>query len=595
MIKVLSKETIDKIAAGEVIERPSSVVKELVENSVDAGAAAITVEIKNGGIDLIRVTDNGHGIDCAEIRTAFLRHATGKITDADDLLSIHSLGFRGEALSSIAAVTRAELITKTSDSITAVRYVIEGGNEISYEEIGAPDGTTIIVRDLFYNVPARKKFLKTAATEGSHIAELIEKLALSHPERSFRFINNGQTKLYTSGNGKLEDIVYQIYGRDITGLLIPVDYHDAVFTIKGLIGKPEVSRPNRNFENYFVNGRYIKSSIISKAIEDAYEERMMQHQFPFAALIMEIDPSSIDVNVHPTKMEVRFSKPYEIYDLINRSLKDALNESVLIPHAALDNAAGQNKVQHQPAEQAKAVTAPHVARPSEPFETRTVSRDLFVSVNEPKAEQLVFDRSAITSSSEPDYRLVGQVFSTYWIIEYESKMYIVDQHAAHEKIFYERLLKQRNESRITSQMVEPPVIVTLSDTEADTLEKAYDSFASSGYEIEHFGGNEYAVRAIPGELPSVNKAELFHEMIAEASQDMTALDITGRALCVLEKTASMACKAAIKGGQNITYREADMLIRELLKCDNPYCCPHGRPTMIEFTKSDMEKKFKRIV
>jgi len=596
MIKVLSKETIDKIAAGEVIERPASVVKELVENSIDAGAAAVTVEIKNGGIDLIRVTDNGSGIEGAEIRTAFLRHATGKITDADDLMKIHSLGFRGEALSSIAAVSRTELITKTKDSIAAIRYVIEGGREISYEEIGAPDGTTIIVRDLFMNVPARKKFLKTAATEASHIAELIEKLALSYPDRSMRFINNGQTKLYTSGNGKLEDIVYQIYGRDITDALISVDYHDAVFSMKGLIGKPEVSRANRNFENYYVNGRYIKSSIIAKAIEDAYEERMMQHQFPFAVLILELDPASIDVNVHPTKMEVRFSRPYEIYDLINRHIKTALNEAVLIPHARLDDEERRTAGAYT---QKAGFAAPlsSVSRPSEPFETRQVLKEVFVPAkdNEPGTGQLSFECSDITLKSAPDYRLIGQVFATYWIIEYENKMYIVDQHAAHEKIFYERLLKQRRDNKITSQMMEPPIIITLTDTEANILNVEYDAFASAGYEIEHFGGNEYAVRAVPSELPSVNKAELLHEMIAEASENIGLYDIADKAICVLEKTASMACKAAIKGGQHISFEEAELLIGELLECDNPYCCPHGRPTMIEFTKSDLEKKFKRIV
>lgn len=605
MIKILSKDTIDKIAAGEVIERPASIVKELVENSIDAGADAVTVEIKNGGIDLIRITDNGHGINCEEVRTAFLRHATGKISDAEDLLAIHSLGFRGEALSSIAAVTRTEIITKTRDQLTAVRYRIEGGEELSYEEIGAPDGTTIITRDLFYNVPARKKFLKTAITEGSHISELIEKLALSHPCISFRFINNGQVRLFTSGNGVLRDIVYQIYGRDITGALIDVNYSSDIINITGLIGKPEVSRPNRNYENYFVNGRYIRSSVISKAIEDGYEERMMQHQFPFAVLIMEISPDAMDVNVHPTKMDVRFSKPYEVYDELNRAVKEALSQAVVIPHAAFEEA-------HDKLEPAVKSSE----RPAEPFEKNRISPipktpESFYSSKSgeyesagsaafetkavdavfEKQEQIEFTEKDITKAQEPLYRLVGQVFKTYWIIEYDSKMYILDQHAAHEKIYYERLLKQYRSSENTSQMIAPPYIITLTDTEAAALSDNIDAFRGAGYEIENFGGNEYAVRAIPGMLPSVDKAELLKEMIAEYAQEGGHGDV----MRILEKTAGMACKAAIKGGQAISASEADLLIKELLKCDNPYCCPHGRPTMIEFTQADLEKKFKRIV
>lgn len=594
MIKVLSKETIDKIAAGEVIERPSSIVKELVENSIDAGAEIITVEIKNGGIDLIRITDNGHGINCEEVRTAFLRHATGKIENADDLLDIHSLGFRGEALSSIAAVTRTEIITKTADHMTAVRYRIEGGEELSYEEVGAPDGTTIITRDLFYNVPARKKFLKTAITEASHISDLLEKLALSHPFISFRFINNGQTKLYTSGNGRIKDIVYQIYGRDITGSLIELNYKSDIISVCGLVGKPEVSRPNRNFENYFVNGRYIKSSVISKAIEDAYEERLMQHQFPFAVLIMEIDPQIMDVNVHPTKMDVRFSKPYEVYEEVCKAVKSALNENVLIPHADLE----KDDIE-------LSVNAPDIngnfshrisARPAEAFEkNRThplpVTPEWKDEEKNTATEQLSFKNTDITKSDEPVYRLVGQVFSTYWVIEYDSRMYIMDQHAAHEKIYYERMLRQYKSEKSASQMIDPPFIITLSDLEASALSENLNDFEAVGYEIDNFGGNEYAIRAVPDSLPSINKSELFKEMISEYTAEGGRRD----PLFILEKTASMACKAAIKGGQKISFAEADMLIKELLKCDNPYCCPHGRPTMIEFTQADLEKRFKRIV
>ena len=597
MIQVLSKETIDKIAAGEVIERPMSVVKELVENSIDAGSTSVTVEIKNGGIDLIRVSDNGSGINAPEVRTAFLRHATGKITGVKDLEYLHSLGFRGEALSSIAAVTRCEVITKTNDALAAVRYVIEGGEDVSYEEIGAPDGTSIIARDLFYNVPARKKFLKTGATEGSHISELVQMLALSHPDISFKLISNNQTKLYTSGNGSIKDIIYQIYGRDITNSLIEVNAAESGMNIRGYIAKPEASRPNRNYENYFINGRYIKSNVISKAIEDAYEDRMMQHQFPFAVLLIETDPAVMDVNVHPTKMEVRFAKPAAVYDCITNAVKNALVSSDVIPKAEKSADLGvSNSANTQIFE-----------RPAEPYEyVRSASQTPSIPVSKPvmedetgyfaehtvndvKSEQLSFDTAYIKAG--PNFRIIGQVFATYWIIEMNDKMYILDQHAAHEKIYYERLMKQYRDNTVTSQLLSPPIIVTLTDVESQVLKEHIDDFAKAGYEVESFGGNEYAIRAVPDSLPSIPKDELFKELISEWAGEGS----NRSAIAVIEKTASMACKAAIKGNQSISYSEADLLIKELLGCDNPYNCPHGRPTMIEYTKSDLEKKFKRIV
>lgn len=586
MIRKLSKDTIDKIAAGEVVERPMSIVKELVENSLDADSDSITVEIKNGGIDMIRVTDNGCGISCDEVRTAFEAHATSKITDADDLMMLKSLGFRGEALSSIAAVTRCEVITKTSEEVTAVRYLIEGGNEMGYSEIGAPDGTTIITRELFFNVPARKKFLKTGMTEAAHIAELVEKLALSHPDVSFRFINNNQIKLQSSGNGSLKDVIYRIYGRDITGSLIEVNCENERLIIKGFIGKPEVNRPNRNFENYFVNGRYIKSNIISKALEDAYGNRMMQHQFPFAVLIIDTDPAFMDVNVHPTKMEVRFADASAIYDDVLSAVRSALDKEVLIPHIGISDDDKTDIIKFD--------TKPSV-RPSEPFEKvrsvaeKTEYRDV--------VQQNLFTspREEVSYVAESDlkmrYRIIGQVFSTYWILELEDKMFLMDQHAAHEKIYYERLLTQYKKQCVISQNINPPIIVTLTDSEGVAVSNHINDFEKAGYEIEHFGGNEYAIRSIPTSLPSVEKSELFKELISEYVEDVSC----GDAISILEKTASMACKAAIKGGQRISYSEAERLADELFKCENPYSCPHGRPTMIEFTKSDLEKKFKRIV
>ena len=335
-IHVLDQNTINKIAAGEVIERPASVVKELLENAIDAKATAVTVEIRDGGSSFIRVTDNGCGIEKDEIPLAFLRHSTSKIQSVEDLFTVSSLGFRGEALSSIAAVGQVELITKTSRSMTGNRYQIEGGEERGMEEIGAPDGTTFIVRNLFYNTPVRRKFLKTPMTEGAHVADLVEKIALSHPEISIRFIQNNQNKLHTSGNHNLKDIIYTVYGREITGNLIPVSVSGEAFSVEGFIGKPVIARSNRNFENYYINGRYIKSNIINKAIEEAYKPFMMQHKYPFTMLHIKIEPEFLDVNVHPTKMELRFQNGENVFRMVRDTVAEALRHKELIPKVALE-------------------------------------------------------------------------------------------------------------------------------------------------------------------------------------------------------------------------------------------------------------------
>ncbi len=613
-IKLLDKDTINKIAAGEVIERPASVVKELLENAIDSGASLITLEIKDGGISLIRVTDNGCGISKDDIKCAFLRHATSKIKSLDDLSSVLSLGFRGEALASIAAVSRTELITKTTATITGVRYAIEGGEELCFEDIGAPDGTTIIVRDLFYNTPARKKFLKSASTEGSHVAELIEKLSLSHPEISIRFINNNQTKFQTSGNNSLRDIIYNIYGKEIAACLIPINEDGSLVKLSGYIGRPEVSRGNRNLEISFINGRYIKSNIIYKAIESGYGNHMMQHQFPLAILSYEINTELVDVNVHPTKQEVRFSDSSYIYDFTLKAIENALNSTLLVKNISLDNAKDKTAEDSKTKERAP-----------EPFEISRnilknegngeheheqgknhaenfkealpdISNISYDTLGKAKAitinEQLSLADEYIKPDNVPSFIIIGQVFNTYWIVQMGSSMYIIDQHAAHEKVLYERYIKLIKGSSVEAQFINPPIVLTLTDSELNLTLSYKDELKRLGFEIDEFGDREIVVRTIPLMLPSINKEELLKEMIGGLSEDTgLSSDIS----LLEDRVATMACKAAVKGGSRLSYKEIVNLIDEMLRLDNPFNCPHGRPTIIEITKSELERKFKRIL
>ncbi len=613
-IKLLDKDTINKIAAGEVIERPASVVKELLENAIDSGASLITLEIKDGGTSLIRVTDNGCGISKDDIKCAFLRHATSKIKSSDDLSSVLSLGFRGEALASIAAVSRTELITKTTATITGVRYAIEGGEELCFEDIGAPDGTTIIVRDLFYNTPARKKFLKSASTEGSHVAELIEKLSLSHPEISIRFINNNQTKFQTSGNNSLRDIIYNIYGKEIAAGLIPINEDGGLVKLSGYIGRPEVSRGNRNLEISFINGRYIKSNIIYKAIENGYGNHMMQHQFPLAILSYEINTELVDVNVHPTKQEVRFSDSSYIYDFTLKAIENALNSTLLVKNISLDNAKDKTAEDSKTKERAP-----------EPFEISRnilknegngeheheqgenhagnfkealpdISNISYDTLGKAKAitinEQLSLADEYIKPDNVPSFTIIGQVFNTYWIVQMGSSMYIIDQHAAHEKVLYERYIKLIKGSSVEAQFINPPIVLTLTDSELNLTLSYKDKLKRLGFEIDEFGDREIVVRTIPLMLPSINKEELLKEMIGGLSEDTgLSSDIS----LLEDRVATMACKAAVKGGSRLSYKEIVNLIDEMLRLDNPFNCPHGRPTIIEITKAELERKFKRIL
>lgn len=603
-IALLDQATIDKIAAGEVVERPSSVVKELVENAIDAGSTAITVEIKDGGISLIRISDNGSGIDPSDIKTAFLRHSTSKIRSVDDLLTIHSLGFRGEALSSISAVSMVELLTKTQSSLSGIRYVIEGGVEKGMEDAASPDGTTFYVRNLFYNTPARKKFLKSPITEAGYIHELMIRLALSHPEISFKFVNNGQTKLHSSGNHSLKDVIYQVYGRETANSMVEINTSENGISVKGYIGKPNVFRGNRNFETYFVNGRYIKSSLIAKGIEDAYKGYLMQHQYPFCVLQIEMDGSDLDVNVHPTKMELRFSNQQMLYDLMFRCVREGLNRKEYIPQVTVEEPEKkapnpqERNLEYFLAQMKERVKADYAGRenksPYEPKYSHIKEPKLPYNVPaaKPEPEQMeLFDKKLLSKENIPDHKIIGQLFETYWLVEFDGKLFIIDQHAAHEKVLYERTLKELKNKQHTSQILSPAIVLSLSMQEEALLKKYLQHFTDLGYEIEHFGGMEYQICAVPGNLYNINKQELFIEILDNLSELSGKNDPD----LILEKIASMSCKAAVKGNMRLSRIEIENLIGELLTLDNPYQCPHGRPTIISMSKTEIEKKFKRIV
>lgn len=597
-IHILDSETIDKIAAGEVVERPASVVKELVENAVDAGATAITVEAKEGGIEFIRVTDNGSGMEVNQIRTAFLRHATSKIENADDLTRISSLGFRGEALSSIAAVSKVELITKTNNNLTGVRFIMEGAVEKAFEEIGAPEGTTFIMRNLFFNTPVRRKFLKQPATEGGYIADLMEHLALSRPDISFKLVLGNQTRFHTSGNGDLREVIYRIYGREAANALVPIRFEQDGVRIDGFLGKPVLVRSNRNFEIYYINGRFIKSDVIAGAIEEGYKEYLMQHKFPLCILHIEMEPCNVDVNVHPTKMDVRFSNPLAFSNMLSEAVRDALKDREMIPEATLVDEKAEQKAEALAVKEAQKIHTPEPFEKKRESEYRVMEEARYQAAmpvqkdfQKNPAEQLnLFEEKLLSVENRTRYHIIGQVFDTYWLIQYEDKLFIIDQHAAHEKVKYERFMKQYHEKKIVSQNLMPPVIVSLSGQEETVFQEYEEAFINLGFEVEAFGGSEYALRSVPMDLYGCGEKEMFLEVLDELCEG-------GRSniRVVEEKIASMSCKAAVKGNNRLSPKEAERLIDELLTLDNPYNCPHGRPTIITMTKTELEKKFKRIV
>ena len=678
-IAVLDQQTIDKIAAGEVVERPSSIVKELVENAIDAGATAVTVEITDGGKKMIRITDNGGGMESDQVPLAFLRHATSKIEKVEDLEHIASLGFRGEALSSIAAVAQVELITKTPSALSGVRYVINGGVQESLEDMGAPEGTTFLVRNLFYNTPARSKFLKSDTTEGNYVSTLMEQLALSHPEISFKYIQNKQVKLHTSGNYNIKDVIYNIYGRDITKALLEVSYENDFMKIEGFVGKQEISRGNRTFENYYINGRFVKNRIIAKGIEDAYKGFLMQHKFPFVSLHIQMEGNDLDVNVHPSKMEVRFARGTEVYDAVYETVHKALTTREMIQTVPFGKEEPVKKLSSvvkpgdvpEPFEMKRraempeyrtqvantvnrtsnvsikgndrTVSAPDTAMDKKQFSSYSTlprgtitmaeqavreqkiyqTKDPFTKAEEKlfegtindknihekqpdamqvnmsqevekqqKPQQLeLFKEKLLAPESRSRHQLIGQIFDTYWLVQFEDKFFIIDQHAAHEKVYYERFVKRFREQTVESQYLSPPLIVSLNLQEEALLKANRKYFEDFGFEIEPFGGKEYCINAVPANLYGLTEEELFLEMLDNlaSEKDKDPLGIFASRL------ATMACKAAVKGNHQMSDREANALIDELLTLENPYHCPHGRPTIISMTKTELEKKFKRIV
>lgn len=591
-INILDSNTIDKIAAGEVVERPSAVVKELVENSIDANADAVTIEIKDGGISFIRITDNGEGIDRSQVKKAFMRHATSKIKSVEDLISVTSLGFRGEALSSISAVGKVEFLTKTKTDFIGTRYVVEGGRECVFEDAGIPDGTTIIVRDLFFNVPARKKFLKSPSSEGNNITELIEHMILSHPNISFKYIYNGNVKLQSSGKNDIKSCIYNVYGRDIANGLIEVKSIRDDISIHGFIGKPELARATRNFEIYFVNNRFIKSTLIDRALEEAYKDYLMLHKYPTVFLYFEIPSHLIDVNVHPTKREIRFFEGEALKCYIVDVIKNALINKELIKEIVEEHhekpSVKESEINKEPFE-----TINHIIESSynNYYSSEIEKEDEGTDINDKNEQLTLFDDKFISEESIKKHRTIGQLFNTYWLIEFENKLFIVDQHAAHEKVNYERLIKKLRNNENCSQNIYPPIVVSLSNAEAQYVTKYNENFLNVGFTIEHFGGLDYTISTVPMELLSQNPADYFHEMLDELIEGKNSKETE----TVNLKIATMACKASVKGNMHLSVFEADKLISELLTLDNPYNCPHGRPTIISFSKYEIEKMFKRIV
>ncbi len=620
-IRLLDENTIDKIAAGEVVDRPASVVKELAENAMDSGADAITVEIRDGGVSLIRVTDNGSGIAADQVPNAFLRHATSKIRSAEDLLQLSSLGFRGEALSSICAVAQVEMITKTTQALTGTRYSIAGGVEKEREEIGAPQGTTVLVRNLFYNVPARKKFLKSLPTEGGQISDLMERLALSHPAVSFKYVQNGQTRFHTSGNGSLQEIIYRIYGRDVAGELVWVEKEEEGRRLSGFLGTPVVGRANRNFEQYFINGRFIKNPVIARAAEEAYKPYLMQHKYPFFVLHIALEPDRMDVNVHPSKMEVRFHEPEKIADFIYGAIHDTLADREMLKKADITVRTEKKQSKEEPyvpepfetearkqRQEAQKQPGPAQVR-EEPVYSRLfgspqqvgtvegadlhhniIKKDAHVLVERPM-QMNFFEEKLLSGELLQEYRIIGQVFDTYWIVSFRDRLFFIDQHAAHEKVKYERLCRQIRENRPVSQQLAPPVIVTFSGREESVYREYASCFENMGFVIEHFGGSEYAVRGVPADLFGQSAKALLESVLDELADG----PVRGEPEVIAAKLASMSCKAAVKGNQPMSEEEARALIRELMTLENPYHCPHGRPTIIIMSKSELEKRFSRIL
>lgn len=634
-IQLLDSKTINKIAAGEVVESPKSVVKELVENSIDAGSSAITIEIKDGGISYLRVTDNGCGIPKEQVTTAFLRHATNKIEAIEDLESVYTLGFRGEALASIAGVAQVELTTKAQNEDIGTHIEIHGGTVLSIKDVAATNGTTIVVRNLFFNVPARKKFLKRPATESGYISDIVNKFALGHPEISFQYINNNTTILHTSGNNDKKAAAFYVYGKDVAKKMLLCNYENNDYILEGLIGKPELCRANRSYENLFINGRFIKNSLVSSAIEDAYKTRLPIGKFPVYILNFSIPPSKVDVNVHPAKLEVRFENEDEIYDFFYHSILERLQDEVLIPKAewkekseetsqetskqvfnhsktpiqqadlfsqrkqeieedfqinkkkSVDDLLNRNQQSKKTSEVHEEQTAFHVV--SEPVEEIEIEQEMFLE-EQNSSKEVIEEKESRKEPFFHDYKVVGQVFHTYWIIEQKSSLYMIDQHAAHERVLYEKLMDGFKKERVASQRLLEPVVLKLSEMEQEIVDKNRGILSDFGFELEIFGDTVYALKSVPFIFKGPVTPNYFLDII-DSLQEGHIQNLYDAKLMTV---ATMACKAAVKANDKLDIQEAVSLIEQLLKLENPFTCPHGRPTIIEMTKYELEKRFNRI-
>ena len=664
-IHLLSQECINQIAAGEVVERPGSIVKELVENALDAKATAISIEIKGGGISFLRVSDNGEGIFSEDLERAFMPHATSKIQNPKDLEEILSFGFRGEALASIASVAKVECISKRQEDFLAHRILVEGGSFSPVEEVGGMDGTSILVRDLFYNVPARKKFLLSESTEASRVEEMVEKLALANPSISFHFVKDGKSRFQTVGGGKLSDVVFGIYGKAFAkdSLEIKESYYPSSLTglatlhIEGLLGKPSLTRSNRQYEIFFVNGRFVRDSLLSRALEDAYKPFLMQHKFPFAIVFLHLSPSLVDVNVHPQKLEVRFQNREKIYQALFDCVSKTLSKADLIDHSPLSlfqkekeeksttflspssqlwekkaeqketpenisenisekaqfrteatekthfssetpelnqqkDETGEEKLVYEEFDLTKGIRLEE-EKASEKEENTVPKEEQFFTESEklPSAEQeSLFSPSFFSEEGEKEFRLIGQVFQTYWLIEFQKELFIMDQHAAHEKVNFEKMRKKTLEKPGISQGILPKTMV-FNAKEEEFYEKTKDYFAHLGYRIQKEKDKRYLLEGIPADFPSLDAEMLFHEILDALAEEGNLSE----AESVYNKIASMACKASVKGNQLLSFQEAEALVQKLFTLENPYACPHGRPTIVAFKKQDLEKMFKRIV
>ena len=607
-INILPKEVYQLIAAGEVVERPSSIVKEMIENSVDAGAKNITVEIKNGGITYIRITDDGCGIAKSEIKKVFVSHATSKIKSGEDLNAISTLGFRGEAMASIAAVARVELLSREKGAPLGSRYEIAGGEEIDFSDAGCPEGTTIVVRDIFFNTPARMKFLKKDVTEGNSVAGVVDRMAISHPEISFRFIRDGKQVLITSGNGDLKSAVYSVFGKEFSSSLIEVDYSVNNMHISGAVTKPSAARKSRAMQFFFINSRLVKCQTAMAALEQAYKNSIMVGKFPGCVLNIECDTSFVDVNVHPAKIEVRFANERPVFELVYYGVKSAIEEKdspkevELPPQKPFQTASGRldffkrndNKPQQMEFRQKSDDNFWEVAAPKKEYKTsgndekskaiyeNTLSDAKNFQPEESKPEKKKDKKSV----DVPDFRVVGEAFKTYIIVEIENALYLIDKHAAHERMNYEKL---KSSTEINSQLLLTPVTVRLSREEHSVVCANLELYKKCGFLVEDFGESTVIVRECPSILQGEDIEELICETAAKLLEGKT--DITPEKMDWIFHSTS--CRAAVKAGDYTSPYERELFVKKLLSMPDIRYCPHGRPVMIKMTKYEIEKQFGR--